>query len=88
MKRSEFLRKSALATLAGVTIPIVNFAENELSADRYKELAAHTIADIKFFDAVIRWPRFVGKNARRDDHGTGNSAGACLLRTDKGAEGW
>lgn len=56
--------------------------------DSAGELANHKIADIRFTTVQLKWPRFVGKNARRDIHGYGPTVSVCLLTTDQGAKGW
>lgn len=88
MKRSEFLQKSALATFAGLALPSFSGLSETDEIQTDKELTEHKITEIVFFDAEIKWPRFVGKNAKRDNHGTGNKAGACILKTNQGAIGW
>jgi L-alanine-DL-glutamate epimerase-like enolase superfamily enzyme len=90
MKRKDFLQKSALAALAGITAPgIAGWHDLRFeSGQNEKELEEHKISGVKFFNAEIKYPRNVGKNARRDNHGTGSSSGACQLRTDRGAMAW
>lgn len=52
------------------------------------DLQNHTIADISYTEVQLKWPRFVGKNGRRDNHGYGPKVGVCTLTTDQGAKGW
>jgi L-alanine-DL-glutamate epimerase-like enolase superfamily enzyme len=51
-------------------------------------LASHRIADVTVRQVSLRWPRLVGKNAKRDVHGYGPSVAVVVLRTDHGATGW
>jgi len=88
MERKDFLKKSALAALAGLTLPEMPFLTYGNVDAPDKELDYHKIRDIRFFNTLVRYPRNVGKNSRRDNHGTTNQAGACIIRTDKGASGW
>ena len=53
-----------------------------------KELAYHTIQDIKYSRVQLNYPRLVGKNARLDLHGHGPNVEIVCLVTDKGAMGW
>lgn len=87
MKRRRFLNQ-----LTGVTASAVAFgpaavgrAVDFFGAD---DLAKHKIADVSYTDVQLKWPRFVGKNARRDIHGYGPKVTVCQLTTDQGAKGW
>ncbi len=51
-------------------------------------LADHRIAGATFGRAQLRWPRHVGKNARRGVHGRGPNVYVVTLITDRGATGW
>ena len=79
-----------MAACAGLISPALPFPSGnyETVFRDEKELHDHKIAEIKFFTVSIRYPRNVGRNAIRDNHGTGNTSSACFLRTDQGAEGW
>jgi len=54
----------------------------------FDDLMNHRIADVRYTEVQLRWPRFVGKNARRDIHGYGPKVTVCTLTTDQGAKGW
>jgi len=82
MQRRRFLQNLTGATasiLALDTLPTYAGAD---------ELMKHRIADISYTDVQLTWPRFVGKNARRDIHGHGPKITVCMLTTDQGAKGW
>ena len=52
------------------------------------ELDGHRVVGLELRQVDLPWPRFVGKNARLDDHGRGPRETVCVLRTDRGAVGW
>ncbi|RIV19844.1 mandelate racemase/muconate lactonizing protein [Fibrisoma montanum] len=54
----------------------------------FDDLMNHRIADVRYTEVQLTWPRFVGKNARRDIHGYGPKVTVCTLTTDQGAKGW
>lgn len=75
-----------MASVAAV--PGMFFAEN-INRDQMSknELSYHTIESIRFRTVQLKYPRFVGRNARLGHHGTGPSLTFCILTTDKGASG-
>ena len=75
-----------MASVAAV--PGMFFAEN-INRDQMSknELSYHTIKSIRFRTVQLKYPRFVGRNARLGHHGTGPSLTFCILTTDKGASG-
>ena len=86
MKRRDFLRFASMASVAAV--PGMFFAENVNKDQMSKnELSYHTIESIRFRTVQLKYPRFVGRNARLGQHGTGPSLTFCILTTDKGASG-
>ena len=89
MKRRNFLNRLSGATASALILgpSAMSRAANQayVGAD---ELAKHKIADISYTDVQLKWPRFVGKNARRDIHGYGPKVTVCTLTTDQGAKGW
>jgi len=52
------------------------------------ELADHRIASLRETRVCTRYPRHLGKNARRDDHGELNKLPVIEIATDRGATGW
>ena len=53
-----------------------------------KELQSHVIERVETVRLRNRFPRLMGKNAFRSDHGYGGECVAKVLYTDKGAKGW
>lgn len=51
-------------------------------------LAEHRIGAIEWRNVRLNWPRLVGKNARRDVHGQGQTVEIVVLKTDQDASGW
>lgn len=87
MKRRHFLHQltGATATTLALGPSAVSRAADQIGAD---ELTKHKIADVIYTEVQLKWPRFVGKNARRDIHGYGPKITVCTLTTDQGAKGW
>lgn len=52
------------------------------------ELDQHRIARIEIVELHSRYPRTIGKNARRGTHGSGYPSPAVIVHTDHGAVGW
>ncbi|RGE22026.1 mandelate racemase/muconate lactonizing enzyme family protein [Leucobacter sp. wl10] len=52
------------------------------------DLAAHTIHKVNTYKIRTRFPRLIGKNAFRDEHGYGDEVLVKELLTDRGASGW
>jgi L-alanine-DL-glutamate epimerase-like enolase superfamily enzyme len=83
MRRRDWLQSVALGWLAA----------NATRAATPRERAAHAaIADVKItrvtrFRLIAKRPKFVGKNARLDDHGDTTSDQILRLQTDAGVEG-
>ncbi|MEZ4904613.1 MAG: enolase C-terminal domain-like protein [Spirosomataceae bacterium] len=91
MKRRKFIEKLSKNSAVAWTIstPLTTQAtEWLLHTAGAEELAKHKIVDISFSQVQLKWPRFVGKNARRDIHGYGPKVSVCTLTTDQGAKGW
>ena len=85
MKRRNFLHHSAMMALS--TPLISNAAELGYFDPQITDLSSHKIAEIAYTQVQLKWPRFVGKNARRDIHGYGPKVNVCVLTTDQGAKG-
>lgn len=87
MKRRNFLKLAATASVAAMA-PAAAFAENIYGDQKTKnELSYHTIKELRFRTAQLKYPRLVGRNSRLGHHGTGPSLTFCQLTTDKGATG-
>lgn len=56
--------------------------------EKYPELGKHKIATCELIEIDYRWPRFVGKNGKRDFHGQDKKCFILKLTTKQGAEGW
>lgn len=52
------------------------------------DLKTHKLAKVETRNIHLRWPRHVGKNATRGDHGHGTEIRVVILKTDQGASGW
>lgn len=91
MKRRSFIRQLAQRSAATIALGTHLAAQAEevlLHTTLTKDLYDHKIAEISFTQVQLKWPRFVGKNARRDIHGYGPKVNVCTLTTDQGAKGW
>lgn len=84
MNRRSFLAKlvSTTAVASGNRLFAVVVSRN------HERLMHHKIAAVEVKRVRLNWPRFVGKNARRDAHGRGQDSEVVILRTDQGATGW
>lgn len=91
MKRRKFLEVTASS--AG----LLSFGALSLQASHRflafpskddQELADHTIERFLTKKVRINYPRFVSKNAIKDNHGWGYDEIVCELITNKGAKGW
>jgi D-galactarolactone cycloisomerase len=85
MERRQFLKIAGAGTVAGL------FPDNTLhvnALNNYNDLIYHKIADIKFTNIKLNYPRQVGKNSQLDVHGWGPTSGIHILFTNKGATGW
>ncbi|WP_460636334.1 enolase C-terminal domain-like protein [Larkinella harenae] len=91
MKRRTFIRRLTAGTASSALLssPLSAQATNWLlHQSAANELVNHKITDISYTQVQLKWPRFVGKNARRDIHGYGPNVSVCQLTTDQGAKGW
>ena len=70
------------ASLEQSSLPALNpqLARKLLLEHRIQKIETRTLHD--------RYPRLVGRNARRGHHGTGGQYQIRILTTDKGARGW
>ena len=85
MQRRDFIRQSAATAIASL-YPWQVYAG--YTGEKYPELNKHKIAKIEKVRFEYRWPRHVGKNARKDNHGEHHRGLAFRIYTDQGATGW
>jgi D-galactarolactone cycloisomerase len=86
MNRRHFLSSAAITT--GATWLSVNrLSANDIPCSG-NELALHKIDEAKLINIDYHWPRFVGKNGTKDNHGQHQKSTVLRIRTDQGAEGW
>jgi L-alanine-DL-glutamate epimerase-like enolase superfamily enzyme len=85
MERRNFLRTTSIAGLSTIAFSRVLEAHELFSTS---ELSKHIIGKAEILKLKYHWPRFVGKNARRDDHGQNHESTVLKITTDQGASGW
>jgi L-alanine-DL-glutamate epimerase-like enolase superfamily enzyme len=85
MNKRDFIRNTLLGSLAPYS-----FIEcfNGINSEKYAELKKHKITKAERLKFNYYWPRHVGKNARKGNHGQYHSDEAFKLYTDQGATGW
>ena len=94
MKRRNFLKIGAVATVGGGLLPNNHFATYASPANQfsgmqaYSELDKHKIERCELVEIDYHWPRFVGKNGRIDFHGQNHKCTVLKIYTDQGAMGW
>lgn len=90
MDRRNFLKTSAFAGLALTAAPQLLDAKGEkvLRPDWNSELWYHKIQSIEYAETFMKYPRLVGKNAKKDLHGYGPRLRMAIIKTDQGAEGF
>jgi L-alanine-DL-glutamate epimerase-like enolase superfamily enzyme len=88
MKRRNFIQTISGATaVASLSVnPMLGYALGLTS--NVGELDYHAIEKVTFKKVRINYPRFVGKNAIKKNHGWGYDEAVCELITNKGAKGW
>tara|TARA_B100000963_G_scaffold288645_1_gene257925 strand:+ start:60 stop:1247 length:1188 start_codon:yes stop_codon:yes gene_type:complete len=85
MKRRNFIKGSLL----GTAIPYEYFKLfSGINSENHPELKKHKISRVERLNFNYNWPRHVGKNARKGNHGQYHSDEAFKLYTDQGAIGW
>ena len=85
MKRIKFIQNTLLTSVVPYSL-IRNF--NDQNDKDFSELNKHRITKVERLEFNYHWPRHVGKNARRGNHGQYHSDLAFKLYTDQGATGW
>ncbi|MEN1679741.1 MAG: enolase C-terminal domain-like protein [Planctomycetota bacterium] len=86
MHRREFGKLAARVASAGM-LGSRALASPAVAHD-YSELTKHRVAEITTRRVPYRWPRLVGKNAKRGVHGQDRTDLVAVLKTDQGATGW
>lgn len=86
MNRRHFIKTTALSGFALSVLPQSIFSQPDTKW--LSELKYHKIESIEFADMHMRYPRLVGKNAKKDLHGYGPNLRAVILKTNQGAEGF
>ena len=86
MKRRKFIKGTSLATVSTCLSPcdIISGKHGE----KHPELKKHKIKKIEKVVFTYHWPRHVGKNAIKDNHGQHHKSNAFKVYTDQGATGW
>ena len=94
MNRREFMQAMAFSLVAcqamgseGASVEQSSLSTLDPQPAR-KSLSEHRIQRIEACTLHDRYPRLVGRNARRGHHGTGGQYQIRILTTDKGARGW
>lgn len=87
MQRSSFLKLTGAAIMGTAVVPKM-WAQTCTEFQQFEELGKHKIDKCELMEVDFHWPRFVGKNGRRDDHGQFHKSTILKLHTDKGAMGW
>ena len=86
MERRKFIQSTALST--GFTCMSPWNISAGINGERYPALKTHKISKVEKVDFEYHWPRHVGKNARRENHGQHHKGVAFKIYTDQGAMGW
>lgn len=72
----------------GLVLSTMTVTESVYSFSTKDPLQDHLIHAIDSRTVYLKWPRYVGKNAAREDHGNGTEIKVVILRTNQGAAGW
>ena len=86
MKRRKFIQSTELGTGFACLSPFEIFAG--INGEKYPELKRHKITNVERIKYEYHWPRPVGKNAQKDNHGQYKSDEIFKIHTDQGAMGW
>lgn len=86
MQRRKFIQSTALGTSLACLSPFELFAG--INGEKYSELKKHKITKVERLKHDYHWPRHVGKNALKNNHGQYKSDEVFKLHTDQGAIGW
>ena len=86
MKRRKFIKGTSLATVSTCLSPCEIISG--INGEKHPELKKHKIKKIEKVVLTYHWPRHVGKNAIKDNHGQHHKSNAFKVYTDQGATGW
>ncbi len=86
MERRKFIQSTALGTGLACVSPWEIFAG--INGEKYPELKRHKITKVERINYEYHWPRHVGKNARKGNHGQYHQSEVFKLYTNQGAMGW
>src|SRR5690606_25215223 len=88
MKRRNFIYNVSAGTVGAYLSanPLISYGSSAFAGKN--DLDYHTIEKATLKKVRIVYPRYVGKNAIRGNHGWGYDETVCELVTDKGAKGW
>jgi len=86
MQRRKFIQTTILGTGSVYLSASDLFAG--VNGEKYPQLKKHKITKVERVKYDYHWPRFVGKNARKGNHGQYHKSEAFKLYTDQGAMGW
>lgn len=88
MNRRLFFQTTGVACSGVILAPGSLLHSDRSNFENNPELGRHKIVKTELREVKYSWPRFVGKNGRRDDHGQHHTCTVLKLLTDQGAEGW
>ena len=88
MKRRSFIYNASAGTVGAYLASNPLFSYGSGVFTNKSDLEYHTIEKVSSKKVRIVYPRYVGKNATRGNHGWGYDETVCELVTDKGAKGW
>ncbi|NOR34710.1 MAG: mandelate racemase/muconate lactonizing protein, partial [Bacteroidales bacterium] len=86
MERRKFIQSTALGAGLACVSPWEIFAG--INGEKYPELKRHKITKVERINFEYHWPRHVGKNARKGNHGQYHESEVFKLYTNQGAMGW
>ncbi len=86
MQRRKFIQTAFVGAGLACSSPSELFAD--VNAEKNPELKKHRIEKAELVRYSYRWPRHVGKNARKGVHGQHHRSEVLKLTTDHGAFGW
>ncbi len=94
MQRRQFIQKAAIGTgfaclhASNLSCSRASNLFGGVNSEKYPELKKHKITKVERLKYDYHWPRHVGKNARKDNHGQYKTDDIFKLGTDQGAMGW
>jgi L-alanine-DL-glutamate epimerase-like enolase superfamily enzyme len=88
MKRRSFLKQVGILSSSNLILVDSWAKAVSVRSEKYAELANHKISHCELLELNYNWPRFVGRNGKRDFHGQNKKCLVLKLHTDQGALGW